>query len=199
MELAMGCAYIRTMQMQTLLFSAVLLAVAPGCKSKQRAAEAQAAAQAQQTALDNSPTAQAPQQQQEQAQPAVGDSVYFMIERTACYGPCPTYKLTVFQSGAALYEGRRFADRDGRYTGQVDPATMRALKDAAEASGFFRMQDEYDMPVTDLPSLIIRLNTGDRDKKVVGRVGTPQAFKDLGQQVEELLSGVEWTKVGELD
>ncbi len=187
------------MQMQTLLFAAVLLAVAPSCKSKQRAAEAQAAAQAQQATVDNGHAAQAPQQQQEQAQPAVGDSVYFMIERTACYGTCPAYKLTIFQSGEALYEGRRFADREGRFTGRVDAATMQALKDAAEASGFYRLEKEYDMPVTDLPSLIIRLNTGGRDKKVVGRVGTPQSFKDLGQQVEKLLSGVEWTKVGDLD
>ena len=92
-----------------------------------------------------------------------------------------------------MYVGRRFAPREGRYTGHVDAALRAAVLEAVEKSGFYGMEDKYDRPVTDLPSTIIRA----RNKQVIGRVGAPQAFKDLALEVEELLAPVEWTKVGD--
>ena len=75
---------------------------------------------------------------------------------------------------------------------------MNALKEEAEARGFYAMDDVYDKPVTDLPSVIIRVHADGKDKQVIGRVGPPQAFKNFTQRAEELLANIEWTKVGDL-
>ena len=56
-----------------------------------------------------------------------GDTAFFVLERTACFGTCPTYRLTINGDGKAYYEGRRFVPREGRYAGQVDAAKMKAL------------------------------------------------------------------------
>lgn len=193
------------MQMPTLLIAAFLLACSTGCKGKQdvAATSGSAAPSAVQETTGAGHVEADPPTTSEEPQHAVKlgpDSVFFSLERTPCFGTCPTYKVTIMQDGAAVYEGRRFAPREGRYTGQVDAATMQALKEEAEARGFYGMDDVYDRPVTDLPSVIIRVNADGRDKQVVGRVGPPQAFKNFTQRAEELLAPITWTKVdGPLD
>lgn len=189
--------------MPTLLLAALLLAGSVGCKAKQDTAAATAAttaAQAQETVAAE-PAPAVPEAPAElPGNPKLGgDSVFFSLERTPCFGTCPTFKITIMQDGSAVYEGRRFAPREGRYTGQVDDATMQALLEEAKARGFFAMDDVYDRPVTDLPSVIIRVNAEGRDKQVIGRVGPPQAFKNFTQRAEELLAPIAWTKTGDLD
>ena len=126
----------------------------------------------------------------------MSDSVYFSMQRTPCFGTCPSYKLTILEDGTAYYEGGRFAPREGSYTGKVGADTMEKLWEMAESVGFFSMQDKYDSNVTDLPSTIIRLHGKGKDKRVLARQGTPQTFKNFAESAEELLATVEWTLVG---
>ena len=126
---------------------------------------------------------------------AMNDSVYFSIQRTPCFGTCPSYTLTILENGTATYKGGRFAPREGNYVGKVDAETMEKLWVMAEEAGFFGMQDKYDAQVTDLPSTIIRFHGKGKNKEVLARQGTPLAFKNLAVSVEELLAPVQWTLV----
>src|SRR5690606_1133660 len=187
-------------QIPTLLIAAFLLACSVGCKGKQdvaATAESTPTPEVQETTGTAHVESDPPVSAEEPQHPVKWgpDSVFFSIERTPCFGTCPTSTLTLMRDGAAIYEGRRCAPREGRYSGQVDAATMQALKEEAEARGFYGMDDVYDRPVTDLPSVIIRVNADGRDKQVVGRVGPPQAFKNFTQRAEELLAPIAWTKV----
>jgi hypothetical protein len=123
------------------------------------------------------------------------DSLFFSLERTPCFGKCPAYTVTIHRSGHATYEGRSFAPRQGMHTGRVDRTTMEALLARAEAIGFFGLADSYDGPVTDLPSTIIRIVSGDRDKRIVARYRTPPDLKAFAQQADTLLKDVAWTPV----
>lgn len=186
--------YFSAMHMHTLLISAALLAFTAGCKNKQHVAD---------TANKPAPEAPAPVAEEpaptaaDQAGETKDDSLYFSLERTPCFGSCPTYKVSVYKDGSATYFGRRFAAREGHFTGHLDAATMAQLAEAASKHGFYAMDAKYDKPVTDLPSVIIRVNAGQGNKQVIGRVGAPQSFKDLTKEAEKLLDGVTWTKVEE--
>ncbi len=187
------------MHMPTLIIAAALLAFTAGCKNKEKMPDSSASGSS--TTQQVEPVKEVPPEIVGDPTTTINmqaDSVYFSIERTPCFGTCPAYKLTILQDGSAIYEGRRFAAREGRYTGHVIPSTMNALKTAADSLGFYRMEDKYDRPVTDLPSVIIRVHTDQRDKQVIGRVGAPEEFKDLTKLAEALLADVEWTKVGDL-
>lgn len=187
-----------------MIIAAFLLAFTAGCKGKKDVADTTASTSAtpvkEQVVTPPAVVEEAsePMEEQENATKLGNDSIFFSLERTPCFGTCPTYKVTIYQDGTAVYEGRRFAPREGRYSGHVDAATMKALAEEAEARGFYAMDDVYDKPVTDLPSVIIRVHTDGKDKQVVGRVGPPQAFKNFTQKAEELLANIEWTKVGDL-
>ena len=189
------------MQTPIMIIAAFLLAFTAGCKGKKDVADAatsNSATQAKEQVVTSPAVVEEVQQPMEEptyASKLGEDSVFFSLERTPCFGTCPTFKITIFQDGSAIYDGRRFAPREGIYTGSVDAATMKALAEEAEARGFYAMDDVYDRPVTDLPSVIIRVHADARDKQVVGRVGPPQAFKNFTQRAEELLANIEWTKV----
>lgn len=186
------------MHMSTLIIAAALLVFNGGCKSKEKVpenpADAPSATQQAAPVKDEAQAAAGPSTSKSME----GDSVFFSIERTSCFGTCPAYKLTILQDGSATYLGRRFAEREGRFTGHVDAGTMNALKTAVDSLNFYAMEDKYDRPVTDLPSVIIRVHADHRDKQVIGRVGAPEEFKGLTRLAETLLADVEWTKVGDL-
>lgn len=183
------------MQMHTLILSVALVSVVAGCKNKKELPEAggktEAVAPAPQHVEPVETTAAA---QQDHPMP---DSLYFSLERTPCFGSCPTYKVIILQDGSATYNGRRFAAREGKFTGHVDAAVMAQLAQMADKYGFYGMDAKYDRPVTDLPSVIIRINAGHGEKQVIGRVGSPQAFKEFTKEAEKLLDTVVWTKVEE--
>lgn len=158
-----------------LLFSALIIMCAASCGSQQPAASASG------TVFGSKE-----------------DSVFFSLQRTPCFGKCPAYTATIMADGSAHYTGRSFAPREGEFTGTVDKATMQALFDRASSIGFFGFQDKYDAQVTDIPSTIIRVNADGKDKKVLGRVKTPPAFKPFAAFADSLLAPVVWTKVLEV-
>ena len=127
------------------------------------------------------------------------DSLFVSIERTPCFGKCAAYTLTIYRDGKAEYIGRSNAPRQGKYTGSVDRATMETLLAKAEAIGYFGLEDKYDSQVTDLPSTIIRVVGMGKDKKVIGRVGTPEAFTRLAAKAEGLLYPVAWRPVAPVE
>lgn len=120
------------------------------------------------------------------------DATFFTLERTPCFGKCPAYIITIKADGSATYDGRRFAEREGLYSGQVSTATMQQLLDRAKTIGFFDMQDRYDGQVTDLPSTIIRVNADGKDKKVIARYKEPNTFRPFAAYADTLLSSVKW-------
>lgn len=123
------------------------------------------------------------------------DSLFFSLERTPCFGKCPAYTVNIYRSGFVEYIGRTNAPRQGRHTGRVDRERMGQLLDKAEAIGYFSLEDKYDGPVTDLPSTITRIVSGDRDKRIVARYKTPPALKTFAQQADTLLKDVVWKPI----
>lgn len=123
---------------------------------------------------------------------AKGDSLVFSLERTPCFGTCKAYRLNVYRSGYGTYEGRAHVEKEGMHSARIGTDTLAALVREAERIGFFDLDARYDSPVTDLPSIIIRVVANGRDHQVVGRVGTPAKFKAFAEYAEELLLPVAW-------
>ncbi|HMU13770.1 MAG TPA: DUF6438 domain-containing protein [Flavobacteriales bacterium] len=166
------------MPFRTLAFSALLLSLVSACDSQKPAVDQPAL-----TSIDPVQFAMAP------------DSVFFQLRRTPCFGTCPAYTITILGNGRATYSGHSHVERKGEYNGQVDASIMRALYDRATSISFFEFEDKYDGPVTDLPSTIIRVSANGRDKRVVGRVKPPAAFKAFATYADTLLAGVKWMPV----
>lgn len=120
------------------------------------------------------------------------DSLFFSLERTPCFGQCKTYRIQVFRSGFAVYEGSSFVEKIGTHHGRVGSDTLALLLRKAEEIDFFNLEDRYDSQVTDLPSTIVQVVANGRNKRVVARVGTPPALKSFAAYADELLFPLPW-------
>lgn len=124
--------------------------------------------------------------------PEKADSLFFWLERTPCFGQCKAFRIKVYRSGYATFEGRANVEKEGMHNGRVGLDTLDMLLSEAERIGFFDLNDRYDSEVTDLPSAILRVVGNGKDKRVVGRVGTPAAFTRFFEKAETLLYPMPW-------
>lgn len=123
------------------------------------------------------------------------DSLFLSMERTPCFGTCKAYRLNIYRSGYATYEGRANVEREGMHEARIGRDTLEAIMKEADRIGFHGLDDVYDSPVTDLPSLIIRVVSNGRDKEVKGRVGVPPKFRTFAETIEELVLPVAWKPI----
>lgn len=126
---------------------------------------------------------------------SIADSLFFTLEKTPCFGSCKSYRINVYRSGYATFEGRSNVEKVGMHSGHVGKDTLEVLLKSADDFGLYGMKDKYDSNVTDLPSSIIRVVGGGKDKKVIGRVGSPEAFTRFVAKAESLLYPIAWKPV----
>jgi hypothetical protein len=107
------------------------------------------------------------------------------IERTACYGWCPIYKLLVYADGALEYDGEEFVKTKGHATGKLAADKVSELETLFEKAKYLELKDSYESyNVTDMPSVITSFHGQGQHKTVRHYLGDGSAPKGLGE-VEE--------------
>jgi hypothetical protein len=115
------------------------------------------------------------------------------IQRTACFGHCPIYTLTVYNDGTAMLHAEKWLDLEGDFTATVDQKKFDNLIQKAEEVGYFELKDVYDSEsVTDLPSTITTLRKGDELKQIVNRYQGPDDLDDFEKYFDELYLKLDW-------
>ncbi|HEX9102083.1 MAG TPA: DUF6438 domain-containing protein [Polyangia bacterium] len=122
--------------------------------------------------------------------------VSLSLERTACYGRCPIYKVTVLRDGTVLWEGERFVKVTGKATAKLPAAAIAELARAFARADFFALHDKYDRyDVTDHPSAVVSFDDGKRKKSIHhyhGDRSAPQALSELEDRIDELVGTARW-------
>lgn len=121
-------------------------------------------------------------------------SVFFEMKRTACFGTCPIYNVTIMDNGEVYYEGKNFVDKIGNYHTTLDNANLQKIRDKIVAINYFSFQDEYDSPITDIPSVYTTVNYGGQTKTIHDRHKGPRELDELYALVDEILDACTWSK-----
>jgi hypothetical protein len=125
-----------------------------------------------------------------------GKPVVISLERTACFGRCPIYRVEIRGDGLVTYQGERFVAVTGRRTRRISPAAVRRLMAQFQAANFFALRDEYRAGMTDMPSRIVTLQIGGRGKRVVDyvgeEVGMPHSVTELEQAIDRVAGTAAW-------
>lgn len=95
------------------------------------------------------------------------------LERTRCYGFCPSYVLKISANGKVAYEGRASVKLVGQAESSISHEKLRALISAFEKINYFDLKAAYETPndgckdwVTDGPTTITSLTINGRSKSV---------------------------------
>jgi hypothetical protein len=136
-----------------------------------------------------------------------------ILERSACYGSCPDYAVSVrgdetvrFSTGGAAFKGTAGAVHlayrgnnlllPGTHVAHVDPAAVAALVARFRKARFFGLKRSYAALVTDNPTYKHTLRAGRKSKTVVDYVGTqagmPEEVSALEEAVDDVAGTARW-------
>jgi hypothetical protein len=121
-------------------------------------------------------------------------NVVITLERTPCFGFCPSYLVTVHGNGTVVYEGRDFVEVKGVQKAEIPQSDVQELVDEFYEIGFFSLRDRYEAQVTDLPSQTTSI-TVDGMTKTVYRYGfEPERLAMLEDRIDEIAGTEKWVK-----
>ena len=125
------------------------------------------------------------------------------LERTACFGTCPVYRLSVTDDGTVSFEGRAHVPQLGRASAQVSPKEVDALLSELERAGYFSFASRYTPAEpacgrysTDSPTAITSVRLESRTKRIEHDYGcgaAPGALTVLERRIDEVLGSGQWT------
>ena len=127
---------------------------------------------------------------------AAGDQVLAAIERGACFGICPVYRLTVRANGVVSYEGTSFVKVKGHAEARLDPGAMARLRNAFAEARFGSFGDFYETAtLSDGATTVLSFGEGRQPKTVrhnSGDLSAPRALSELERRMEQLVEVERW-------
>ena len=128
------------------------------------------------------------------------------LERTACFGSCPVYKLTIFDDGTVMFDGKEFVKRPGSHTSRISKSDVESLIREFEKLDYYKLAEAYvDDPKlcpeqwTDMPSAITSLELQGNKKTVRHYYGCSgskilEQLTALENKIDEVANTNQWIK-----
>jgi ankyrin repeat protein len=121
--------------------------------------------------------------------------IAIILERTGCFGTCPSYTVTVSSAGI-VFEGGGYVVASGNHTESVDPYEVRKFAQKFVAADFYSMDSSYRWSATDLPTFLLSVSIDGHAKKVEDyageQVGMPGVVSDLEEEVDAFARTERW-------
>lgn len=127
------------------------------------------------------------------------DSLFASLDRGFCFGPCPVYKVEIYQSGYAVYTGKANTEMTGIYTTRFSKEQLNSLTKVAKEINYTSLNDVYDSPVTDLPSHTTSIVIDGKRKEVKRRHNYPESILKFEEQIDKIIAETKWTFIKKLE
>jgi hypothetical protein len=118
------------------------------------------------------------------------------LQRTACFGWCPVYTVSIYRDGVIEYTGTDFVKTKGQATGVLPPDKVDAIDQLFAAAHYFDFKDTYTRyEVTDNPSAITSWHHGGKVKTIDhyhGDKHAPPALTQLEDDLDKLIGIERW-------
>jgi hypothetical protein len=128
--------------------------------------------------------------------PPVSHEVMATLERTACYGWCPVYTLTIHRDGRVEYHGEEFVKQRGSAAAELTPGQIDELDRAFATAQYFSLGSDYTHEdATDASSAITSYRKDGRDKKIAhyhGDEHAPDALTTLENAIDSIVGTERW-------
>jgi hypothetical protein len=97
--------------------------------------------------------------------------VRIVLERSGCFGSCPSYRVELGGNGEVLFHGDGFVTFPGDHKSSVSPLVIQCLLNDFRLVDFWSLDREYVANVTDLPTYKISLTIGGKTKVLTDYAG----------------------------
>lgn len=116
------------------------------------------------------------------------------MSKSACFGPCPIYNITLNEKGEVSYNGKQHVDKIGKYRKQITPEEALTIIKAFNAD-FWAFENEYTAAVTDMPTTTVTFTVDKKTKTVIDYFGAPAKLKELEKLLQNIAESPDgWQK-----
>jgi hypothetical protein len=135
-------------------------------------------------------------------QQPVDATTVITLDRTECYGACPSYSLTIRGDGTVAYQGRRFVKAVGAASSQILVSAVQALVDEMVRADYFNLSVPATCAQgiwTDAPTATTSLTLGGRSHTVENYHGNPcapAALAGIEDGIDEVAGSSQWVECG---
>jgi hypothetical protein len=127
------------------------------------------------------------------------DSLFVTLERTPCFGHCPSYKIEIYFKGYVVYHGYNYVDRIGDYYTVVPVDKLKELFNYAKEIRYFNLKDSYINPsISDFPTTITSMQVkGERKTILDGHNETPSELIFFEKMIDDMFKDTQWKPLKE--
>lgn len=135
-------------------------------------------------------------------QPVVDASTVITLDRTVCFGFCPSYSLRIGGDGTVVYSGRQFVKVVGTASAQVPVSDVQALVNEMEQANYFNLTVPQTCArgiATDYPTATTSLTLGGATHTVEHYGGNPCAptvLTTLEDRIDAVAQSTQWVDCG---
>jgi hypothetical protein len=106
------------------------------------------------------------------------------------------FELTVLNDGRAVYLGKNYVDRIGRFQALIDYTDIVQVLQKANEIGYFELDAVYDNEgIQDLPTIITEITNNGKLHRVRNRYKGPAALRMLYTELDSLIAKQTWKPV----
>lgn len=128
------------------------------------------------------------------------------LERGACFGTCPIYKVSVTSDGLVTFEGFNYTKIKGKVTGRIKARDFKKLVKEFEQIRYFSLDDTYepgqpncDPAATDMPGVKSSIQLKGKTKSISHYQGClhseiVRALFALDRRIDEVAGTAKWIK-----
>src|SRR4051812_16934780 len=114
------------------------------------------------------------------------------IERTRCYGICPSYTLIIKNDGTFRYNGDN-VDRKGEFTGTIPVWDFHRLAQFIKDACYMELEDYYSRGITDNPTTYTMVVMNGKRKTVSNYANAgPTKLWAIEQLIDDLMKKANW-------
>lgn len=131
------------------------------------------------------------------------------MERTACYGKCPVYTLSIEPNGKVTFEGKQFTETLGKVESKLEDGKMAQLIAAIDKADYFALNSSYvdesdgcPITATDSPSVNLKIRLGSYENSTRHYYGClekgdgyhpyPAGLTELEKRIDEIVGTSRW-------
>jgi hypothetical protein len=131
--------------------------------------------------------------------PLIDADTSITLERTACFGLCPAYSLSIQGEGSVSYLGTSFVKVVGDASSQVTVSDVQGLVDEMWDAGYLDMTEPSpcSATITDAPMVITSLTLAAQTHRVAhyrGNPCSPSALTTIEDRIDEVAGSQRWLR-----
>ncbi|MBK8847961.1 MAG: hypothetical protein IPO27_16100 [Bacteroidetes bacterium] len=121
------------------------------------------------------------------------DSIFLIIDKSPCFGACPTYKMIIYNNGYATMRASKNVPQVGNFNRRFSPQEIEQLSKKIEEIRFFDLKDEYnDTLIMDLPFTTIAAHRRGAVKSILCRFEIPDPLNNFVMSFDTLIGSPVW-------